>query len=81
MLFPRYVVSSLVRKLNGFQESMRLLFMVRAYQVNGHMKAKLDPLKTAMIKQSYQDGNDKTKTVFWDNRICRLYIPNFHILL
>jgi hypothetical protein len=55
--------------------------MVRAYQVNGHMKAKLDPLKTAMIKQSYQDGNDKTKTVLWDNRICRLYIPNFHILL
>lgn len=26
------------------QESMRLLLMVRAYQVNGHMKAKLDPL-------------------------------------
>lgn len=26
------------------QESMRLLLLVRAYQVNGHMKAKLDPL-------------------------------------
>ncbi|KAG9453077.1 hypothetical protein H6P81_005981 [Aristolochia fimbriata] len=26
------------------QESMRLLMLVRAYQVNGHMKAKLDPL-------------------------------------
>ncbi|KAI8006432.1 hypothetical protein LOK49_LG07G00980 [Camellia lanceoleosa] len=26
------------------QESMRLLLPVRAYQVNGHMKAKLDPL-------------------------------------
>nr|KYP50752.1 hypothetical protein KK1_027441 [Cajanus cajan] len=26
------------------QESMRLLLFVRAYQVNGHMKAKLDPL-------------------------------------
>ncbi|KAM7254797.1 hypothetical protein ACFE04_020038 [Oxalis oulophora] len=26
------------------QESMRLLVFVRAYQVNGHMKAKLDPL-------------------------------------
>ncbi|KAK2421291.1 2-oxoglutarate dehydrogenase, mitochondrial [Trifolium repens] len=38
--------------LKILQESMRLLFMVRAYQVNGHMKAKLDPLKTAMIKQS-----------------------------
>ncbi|KAM7258056.1 hypothetical protein ACFE04_013797 [Oxalis oulophora] len=27
------------------QESMRLLLLVRAYQVNGHMKAKLDPLE------------------------------------
>ncbi|CAA6654909.1 unnamed protein product [Spirodela intermedia] len=26
------------------QESMRLLLLVRAYQVNGHMKARLDPL-------------------------------------
>ncbi|KAF7008964.1 hypothetical protein CFC21_023607, partial [Triticum aestivum] len=26
------------------QESMRLLLLVRAYQVSGHMKAKLDPL-------------------------------------
>nr|GMD86094.1 2-oxoglutarate dehydrogenase, mitochondrial-like [Ipomoea batatas] len=26
------------------QESMRLLLLARAYQVNGHMKAKLDPL-------------------------------------
>ncbi|XP_027364385.1 2-oxoglutarate dehydrogenase, mitochondrial-like [Abrus precatorius] len=26
------------------QESMQLLLLVRAYQVNGHMKAKLDPL-------------------------------------
>ncbi|CAB4301112.1 unnamed protein product [Prunus armeniaca] len=26
------------------QESMRLLLLVKAYQVNGHMKAKLDPL-------------------------------------
>nr|CAD1822075.1 unnamed protein product [Ananas comosus var. bracteatus] len=26
------------------QESMRLLLLVRSYQVNGHMKAKLDPL-------------------------------------
>lgn len=26
------------------QESMRLLLLLRAYQVNGHMKAKLDPL-------------------------------------
>ncbi|RWW83690.1 hypothetical protein BHE74_00007794 [Ensete ventricosum] len=26
------------------QESMRLLLLIRAYQVNGHMKAKLDPL-------------------------------------
>ncbi|CAM8946974.1 unnamed protein product [Rhodiola kirilowii] len=26
------------------QESMRLLLLVRAYQVNGHMKANLDPL-------------------------------------
>lgn len=26
------------------QESMRLLLLVRAYQVNGHMKATLDPL-------------------------------------
>ncbi|XP_028805123.1 2-oxoglutarate dehydrogenase, mitochondrial [Neltuma alba] len=26
------------------QESMRLLLLVRAYQVNGHMKAKIDPL-------------------------------------
>ncbi|KAH9326339.1 hypothetical protein KI387_006517 [Taxus chinensis] len=26
------------------QESMRLMLLVRAYQVNGHMKAKLDPL-------------------------------------
>ncbi|KAJ7971304.1 putative 2-oxoglutarate dehydrogenase [Quillaja saponaria] len=26
------------------QESMRLLLLVRAYQVNGHMKAQLDPL-------------------------------------
>ncbi|XP_072960936.1 uncharacterized protein [Typha angustifolia] len=26
------------------QESMKLLLLVRAYQVNGHMKAKLDPL-------------------------------------
>eukprot|EP00249_Psilotum_nudum_P024731 c29278_g1_i4 orf=531-3692(-) len=26
------------------QESMRLLLLVRAYQVNGHMKSKLDPL-------------------------------------
>lgn len=26
------------------QESMNLLLLVRAYQVNGHMKAKLDPL-------------------------------------
>lgn len=27
------------------QESMRLLLLVRAYQVNGHMKARLDPLE------------------------------------
>ncbi|KAF8395071.1 hypothetical protein HHK36_019011 [Tetracentron sinense] len=27
------------------QESMQLLLLVRAYQVNGHMKAKLDPLR------------------------------------
>ena len=26
------------------QESMKLFLLVRAYQVNGHMKAKLDPL-------------------------------------
>eukprot|EP00271_Cylindrocystis_brebissonii_P012890 TRINITY_DN32392_c0_g1_i1.p1 TRINITY_DN32392_c0_g1~~TRINITY_DN32392_c0_g1_i1.p1 ORF type:complete len:1065 (-),score=252.79 TRINITY_DN32392_c0_g1_i1:1649-4843(-) len=26
------------------QESMRLLLLIRAYQVNGHLKAKLDPL-------------------------------------
>ncbi|RZR93210.1 hypothetical protein BHM03_00021650 [Ensete ventricosum] len=28
----------------NIQESMKLLLLVRAYQVNGHMKAKLDPL-------------------------------------
>lgn len=30
--------------LCGNQESLRVLMMVRAYQVNGHVKSKLDPL-------------------------------------
>ncbi|KAF2318699.1 hypothetical protein GH714_010178 [Hevea brasiliensis] len=34
------------------QESMRLLLFVRAYQVNGHMKAKLDPL--GLEKEKFQ---------------------------
>lgn len=32
------------------QESMRLLLLVRAYQVNGHMKARLDPLNLEQRK-------------------------------
>lgn len=38
--------SSTFPEISGqtIQESMELLLLVRAYQVNGHMKAKLDPL-------------------------------------
>ncbi|XP_004307551.1 PREDICTED: 2-oxoglutarate dehydrogenase, mitochondrial-like [Fragaria vesca subsp. vesca] len=38
------------------QESMRLLLLVRAYQVSGHMKAKLDPL--ALQKRQVPDELD-----------------------
>ncbi|WCJ19551.1 2-oxoglutarate dehydrogenase mitochondrial [Euphorbia peplus] len=37
-------------------ESMRLLLMVRAYQVNGHMKANLDPLR--LEKREFPDSMD-----------------------
>ncbi|CAN1148790.1 2-oxoglutarate dehydrogenase, mitochondrial [Linum perenne] len=35
----------------SIQESMRLLLLVKAYQVNGHTKAKLDPLKLEENKE------------------------------
>ncbi|KAL6652773.1 hypothetical protein ACP70R_011698 [Stipagrostis hirtigluma subsp. patula] len=38
------------------QESMRLLLLVRAYQVNGHMKANLDPL--GLEERRVPDGLD-----------------------
>ncbi|KAL3697003.1 hypothetical protein R1sor_011079 [Riccia sorocarpa] len=42
-LKPNYVQPTIVGN-QTVQENMRVLLLIRAYQVNGHMKAQLDPL-------------------------------------
>ncbi|CAM8929696.1 unnamed protein product [Rhodiola kirilowii] len=48
--FVGQAASSLGISGQTIQESMRLLLLVRAYQVNGHMKANLDPLGLEELK-------------------------------